>query len=271
MVNVFDDNCQPVLLGEKKINCLLYADDLVLMSESADGLQNSLNKLDAYCKFWNLQVNIKKTNVMIFNKTGKMMYTNIFFINNNSITIANEYKYLGLLFKPSGSFSYAVINLMKKAKKAMFSLKSTLASDRMSVIPHIKLFDSCIKPIALYCTEVWILDTLKIEKGDIEKRYISTIPEKMHVKYLNNVLGLNIGAVNSAVLSELGRYPLPISSLKMMIGFWYHIINANANKLIKIAYEANMKIKNGFCQKLELFMKDLGFSHIWENQNTFSK
>ena len=72
---------------------------------------------------------------------------------------------------------------MKKAKKAMFSLKSTLASDRMSVIPHMKLFDSCIKPIVLYCSEVWILDILKIEKGDIEKRYISTIPEKMHVKY----------------------------------------------------------------------------------------
>ena len=32
-----------------------------------------------------------------------------------------------------------------------------------------------------------------------------------------------------------------------------------------------MKTKNGFCQKLEFFMKDLGFSHIWENQNTFSK
>ena len=171
LVNIFDDNCEPALLGEKKTNCLLYADDLVLMSESADGLQNSLNKLNAYCKFWNLQVNIKKTSVMIFNKTGKMIYKNKFVIDNNSITIVNEYKYLGLLFKPSGSFSHAVINLMNKAKKAMFSLKSTLASDRMSVIPHIKLFDSCIKPIALYCSEVWILDTLKIEKGDIEKRY----------------------------------------------------------------------------------------------------
>ena len=38
LVNEFDDKCQPALLGEKKISCLLYADDLVLISESPDGL-----------------------------------------------------------------------------------------------------------------------------------------------------------------------------------------------------------------------------------------
>ena len=93
----------------------------------------------------------------------------------------------------------------------------------------------------------------------------------MHLKYLKNILGLNRGAVNSAVLSELGRYPLLISSLKLMIGFWCHITNKHTNDLVNKAYQANIKLENGFCQKLEFFIKDLGFSHIWENQSTFSK
>ena len=34
-----------ITLGEKSINCLLYADDLVILSRSAKGLQNILNKI----------------------------------------------------------------------------------------------------------------------------------------------------------------------------------------------------------------------------------
>ena len=85
------------------------------------------------------------------------------------------------------------------------------------------------------------------------------------------MLEVNRGAVNSAVLSELGRYPLYISCLKLMIGFWIHIINSSANSLINISYHANKLIKNGFCQQLEKFLKDIGFHHVWNNQNTFSK
>jgi hypothetical protein len=38
------------LLGLKYISFLLYADDLVLLSESQEGLQNCLNKTWEYCK-----------------------------------------------------------------------------------------------------------------------------------------------------------------------------------------------------------------------------
>ncbi|WP_264766468.1 reverse transcriptase domain-containing protein, partial [Acinetobacter baumannii] len=41
---LFDDTCSPVKLGNHKLNHLLYADDLVLLSNSPDGLQSALNK-----------------------------------------------------------------------------------------------------------------------------------------------------------------------------------------------------------------------------------
>ena len=36
--DIFDSQCGPVQLGEEKLNCLMYADDLILLSESKDGL-----------------------------------------------------------------------------------------------------------------------------------------------------------------------------------------------------------------------------------------
>jgi hypothetical protein len=35
-------NCDPVRIGDLSVNCLLYADDIVLLLESKSGLQSSL-------------------------------------------------------------------------------------------------------------------------------------------------------------------------------------------------------------------------------------
>ena len=51
-----------------KLNCLLYADDLVLVSHSAKGLQKAPSILAKYCNDWMLSVNPKKTKVVIFRK-----------------------------------------------------------------------------------------------------------------------------------------------------------------------------------------------------------
>ena len=40
---------------------LLYADDTVLLAESAEELQAALNAMFLYCKTWNLSVNPTKT------------------------------------------------------------------------------------------------------------------------------------------------------------------------------------------------------------------
>ena len=56
-----------IMLGDKSINCLLYADDLVIFSRSAKNLQIILNKLESFCENVDLSVNLDKTNIMIFN------------------------------------------------------------------------------------------------------------------------------------------------------------------------------------------------------------
>jgi hypothetical protein len=74
-------------------------------------------------------------------------------------TITKYHKYLGIIFKPSGSFLYATDQLSKKACKAMFCIQKSLLSDNMNIYGHIKLFNACVQPILLYCSEVWSLFT----------------------------------------------------------------------------------------------------------------
>lgn len=69
--DIFDDSCNPIKLGDTYMNSLSWADDLVLMSTSKNGLQNALNKLQTYCQNWGLSVNVSKTKSMVFGK-GKI-------------------------------------------------------------------------------------------------------------------------------------------------------------------------------------------------------
>ena len=128
---VFNDNdCSPVHVNSLSTNCLMFADDLVLLSETADGLQECINRLDAYCKKWSLNINLSKTKVIIFNKGGHKISKFKFHLHNNKIEIIQWYCYLGIIFSSCGTFTRAIKALHDKACKAFF------ASDACTYICH---------------------------------------------------------------------------------------------------------------------------------------
>ena len=50
--DVFDNDCYGVDAGTYHLNCLLYADDVILLSRSEAGLQRCIAKLEQYCDEW---------------------------------------------------------------------------------------------------------------------------------------------------------------------------------------------------------------------------
>ena len=59
-------------LGMLKLYFLLYADDIVIFSETRDGLQRGLDILFEYCNRWKLTVNTDKTKIIVFRKGGSI-------------------------------------------------------------------------------------------------------------------------------------------------------------------------------------------------------
>ena len=72
LTEVDKDKTHSVQLGDKQyITCLAYADDILILSKSAIGLQRSLDILDRFCNTWNMKVNIEKTKFITFQKRTK--------------------------------------------------------------------------------------------------------------------------------------------------------------------------------------------------------
>ena len=64
------DGTDQITIGNSNINCLMYADELLLLSTSHSGLQKCINGIKEYSDKWKMEVNLNKTKTLIFNKKG---------------------------------------------------------------------------------------------------------------------------------------------------------------------------------------------------------
>ena len=81
---------------------ILYADGTVLMSETKEGMQQSLNIFQLYCDLWKLDVNINKTKVMVFSKKKNLNYS--FILQDKQLEVVVKFSYLGIILKYNGTF-----------------------------------------------------------------------------------------------------------------------------------------------------------------------
>ena len=106
-------------LNGSPIDCLLCADDLVLMSTSKSGLQRKFDKLGQYCNKWRLCVNTDKTMVMEVSRSGKLpKQSECIIFNNCPLVYTKTYKYLGVVIDSAGNLNAAKSNMYERGQKA---------------------------------------------------------------------------------------------------------------------------------------------------------
>ena len=236
ITKIFDQTCDPVSLGGQDLSCMLWADDLVLLSSSPDGLQKAIDKTHTFYSGLGLQMNTKKTKVIVFNSRGLKLTNNDFFVGGNPIEIVDSYQYLGIKFKPSGSFKFAVGELFDKANRAWFAISNVLYQHKkLAVRKALQLFDSLIRPIFLYAAEFWlpyIIPKKGLENYDsLLKFWEKFQPEILNQKLCRMLLGVHKKCTRIAVLGELGRYPMLVPALKVCLKYQYSLDSEDGNTL----------------------------------------
>ena len=221
ITNIFDQSCDPVSIDNTPQSCLLWSDDLLLFSTSAKGLQNAIDKMGAFYASLGLDISLKKTKVIIFNKAGKLLKGYKFFLNNTILEITSEYQYLGIKFCPSGSMTAATDELCTKASRAWFSISNILYTNkRMPISRAIELFDSLVTPVALYATEFWLPCIMQKKSFTSEHnmlQYWETLKcEKINQRMCRMLLSVHSKASRLAVLGGFGQVSHVCTSCKAL-------------------------------------------------------
>ena len=224
--SIFDGDSDSPKLKDSSVHCLMYADDLVLMSLSEVGLQYKLDKLYEYCKKWGLEVNTKKTQVMAMSNSSEGVPNSIMRIGDAALEWVNSYKYLGILINANGDFLPTSENLCVRGWKASFKIKSALKDVDVNPELQLKLFDTLVKPVICYNGEIWgVMNNVFNSKNDSQFwERVSKLPvENFQIKLCKIVLGVHSKAHNGAVMGELGRLPLFLNIMKSVLKYIIHL------------------------------------------------
>ncbi|XP_063420573.1 uncharacterized protein LOC134705786 [Mytilus trossulus] len=95
----------PYEMKELNLFLLMYADDMVIFSETVSGLQTLLDTLYDYTSKWSLSVNIAKTKIVVFRKGGKIHDNEKWYYNNQEIEVVDKFSYLGILLNFNGKYN----------------------------------------------------------------------------------------------------------------------------------------------------------------------
>ena len=144
-----------VCIGDIIIMHLLWADDLILISDTALGLQKQLDGLLKFCSKNLTTVNEIKTKCMTF---GNIKTVELFF-NHKLIEQVEQYKCLGNFIRSTvrfneDIFSYNYPYLCQQSRKAIFGIQRRKRN--VGVLPPkitMYMFNALVKPILVYGSE----------------------------------------------------------------------------------------------------------------------
>ncbi|RYA67266.1 hypothetical protein DD598_28985, partial [Enterobacter cloacae complex sp. 2DZ2F16B1] len=146
-------------LAGTPVHIMLYADDIVLISDSPEGMQRHLDALHRFAQESGLSVNLGKTKVMVFNTTPQWIRRSApaFTYGQEKVEYTDAYTYLGVVLSgPAFSLKRAAETRLTRAHAALGRLER-MCSQVQFQEPQTKLwlFDTLVASALLYGAEIW--------------------------------------------------------------------------------------------------------------------
>ena len=217
-----------VTIGSKVLAHILWADDLILMSDTLCGLCKQLDGLKYFCVKNQMSVNALKTKIMVFGPNQKV---NVHF-DDAAIEQVSEYRYVGCIIQAisnpySDPFKLNYTYLCDQANKALFSIKQKLKP--IGFLPpkaFLHLINASIKPILTYGSDVWGINRLGRDTVD-----------RMFLQILKYMLGVKQSTSSLMVYGETGEFSPSLSCIYNNTCFLNRISHMDSKSLVRLVYD----------------------------------
>ena len=238
------------------IYLLLFADDIVLVSDTVIGLQNQLSQLQTGADALGLSINRDKTKVVVFRNGGYLAENEKWHLCGNWLEISPEYRYLGALLTTKLSYNLLQSDLVHRAKAGVSQITRCVRKLQcLSPDVYFKMFDTQVSSILLYSAELWGLSNC-------------TVVENVHLQSIKRYLNLPTKVPNLIVYGECGRYPLYVTAALRVIKYWLRILRMETSRYPYLTYKMMLSSnnQNSWAYKVKDLLCKYQFEHVWEEQ-----
>ncbi len=225
-------------IGNKKVSILLYADDIILLSDTENGVQAMLNVIHKWVQILMIKYNEKTSNINIvhYRKPNTVRTSKQFFLEESALSVVNQYKYICVILNEFVNFNVIADILYGAANRAHRAIISKYKHiNGLGYYTYTKLYNSGVCQILDYCSEVWDFKQFK---------QIEAIQHKV----IHIFLGVHGYAPLAAIDGDMGWSSCDNRRKVAMFRYWNRLIDMDDSRLPKIVFKWNV---------------DLGFINSW--------
>lgn len=243
-----------IYLGHKRdglmVDCLAFADDLALLSDSIETSVKQLNILGQEAAKIGLQVSFEKTQYI----TNISESPHVLLLEQGRVKKTNKFKYLGEWLEPNLSEGTALSTRINKLELAYQLTKNTYNKRCLSRNIKMKHYQTVIRPEALYASECLILnrkgltDKLEIQERKIMRKILGPVKEGNEYKKRPN--------------QELYRHTEKITDVarKRRLAFYGHVSRMHPTRMTNqlLTYWQRRKTKSPWLTEVHKDLLELG-------------
>lgn len=248
-----------VQVGEDNIGILLYADDILLLSDSEHGLQTMLNTLAEWCSCWKLNINMDKTRIVHFRRSTVPISDYHFTIAEETVEYADGYRYLGLDLTATLDYTHSVNTLANASGRALGALVAKHYNQGgLHYEIYKKLYDATTVPIMDYGSGLWgakVYDRCKTVQNRAQRTF----------------LGVGKYTPVPAISGDMGWSPPHVRRQLNMIRLFARLIRMPPSRLTRRIfdweYDLAMHGHTTWCKDAKLLLVGCGLQSVWDSRS----
>ena len=185
-----------VSIGNDKYNVFCYADDILLASTTASGLQNMIDHADTYVNNHGLRFNPGKTKCVI-NGKNPFIYDPSWYVSGFKLTVVDQVEYLGA-YVGNKCVDKHIEMRFRKFRRSFYGLQGAgLCNNGLDINTAIHVFKSACQSVVTYGCEALYLSKRNRKELDIAQG-----------KLIKCLVGLGPKYRNTSLLQALQVHPV---------------------------------------------------------------
>ena len=177
--------------GKPPIGVLAYADDIVILAETNEELQRSINVAHAWCEKWGMKANVAKCGIQAYGTPKDEPKPRINW-GPAYFPLVNQYKYLGLNFEPDMKWTNHIKKIHDAAVGKLKKIEFILKNNKLNYELKKHLYEENILSQMQYGSIAWATGrkTEKIHKIQKKAMLLMTNLDSGHQAALEGELGI---------------------------------------------------------------------------------